>query len=915
MRLSAFALSACPWLAAVVCISSCDNESEPESSIQEVLYFAEGNRLRRMDLHSVDEPPLMEEVLIDRADSGPRGRDVNGINCHVPGGNGTFVMGEDSGQPNPPAGWGVFDRDGNQIGKLTATYYTEKPEPFGCAVDEDGRLLTTEVGDQFGDLNGQLIMWFPPFDHFPGSDYPNDEISTNFCKLATDLGTAASIVIDDEGRVYVASARLGVLRFSPPFPTGSDAAGGCGASDALGSPMADNVQREEFIVDPDNIFSATGLARSPSGNWYVSSVFDGVIAEYDADGNFVRRLFEPASVGDGLPLPTGHPQALVVDSNGTLYYSDLQLAGDFPNVGPGPNGKIRRVRFGADGAPAPPEIVREGLSFPDGVAIVHADDNPVETQAPGEWRTYAGGPHRLFFNPQERVITANNVADLEVLWTVETDAIITASPSVARLQVPGEGLIPIVFVQAWDDTLYALRSQDGSELWTFEASPQPGATFPNAGSVEIRRIEGEERLFYAAGETVYRLNAVTGEEIWHFDAGTGCVEEGACGFGAERNEVESSPIVADGKVFFGMDINDIGSGKGGFYAVDADDGRLEWFFDLETGSICRPSSDENIRRYDGYHTEEELGLPGGFLDDHPDCNVDRTGNGCGNVWSSAAVDEERGLLFFTSSNCDTDDDPNTPEGPPPMPPYDEAIVALNFDGSPEWRWRPREVDNDDLAFGAVPNLFQIEVEDKTLGVVGVGNKDGTYYVLDRDGVNEINGVRWDDEGAVELPYWATNVVAGGGIGGIIATAAVDVDAKRIYFSTGPGFDPIMPQLPTVHALDLNTGSIVWQNSTEENADASFGPTSAIPGVVFVGSVLQGIIRAYDSATGERLSSVMVGSAVASGAAVTEGVVLVGAGVGARSNDAEDFSNITSRQPQNITALCVPGTPYCTAARE
>ena len=33
----------------------------------------------------------------------------------------------------------------------------------------DGRLLTTEVGDQgFGFNNGQLVLWFPPFDRFPG---------------------------------------------------------------------------------------------------------------------------------------------------------------------------------------------------------------------------------------------------------------------------------------------------------------------------------------------------------------------------------------------------------------------------------------------------------------------------------------------------------------------------------------------------------------------------------------------------------------------------------------------------------------------------------------------------------------------------------------------------------------------------
>ena len=427
------------------------------------------------------------------------------------------------------------------------------------------------------------------------------------------------------------------------------------------------------------------------------------------------------------------------------------------------------------------------------------------------WRTYAGGPHRLFFNSTERTITAENVHQLQVKWTFPTGAVVTASPSIARLHIPGEGRIPIVFVQSWDGFLYAVRLYEGTELWRFPTKPQPGASYPQAGSVEVRRFDGQPRLFFAAGETVYALNALTGEEIWHFDAGTGCSDPpGLCGLEGERNEVESSPIVADGLVFFGMDVDDQEGGKGGFYAVDARDGRLVWFFDLETGSTCRPLPEDDIRRFDGYHSEAELGLPTGFLASRPGCDFDRTPTGCGNVWSSATIDTLRRLLFFASSNCDTDEDPATLKPPPPMPPFDEALVALHFDGTPAWRWRPREVDNDNLAFGATPNLFQIEIDGMRRDVVGVGNKDGTYYVLDREGVNVRTGVRWDDANPVALPYWSTQVVPGGNPGGIIATAAVDAQAGRIYVSTAPGsLDPFTPQRPTVHALDKNTGAILW----------------------------------------------------------------------------------------------------------
>src|SRR5690606_29734657 len=113
---------------------------------------------------------------------------------------------------------------------------------------------------------------------------------------------------------------------------------------------------------------------------------------------------------------------------------------------------------------------------------------------------------------------------------------------------------------------------------------------------------------------------------------------------------------------------------------------------------------------------------------------------------------------------DTDDDPETPEPSPPMPPYDSAIFSLTLDGEPRWVWRPRDVDNDDLGFGGVPNLFRVEIGGEMRDVVGVGMKDGHYYLLDRDGTNEITG-------RVE-PYWKTRVVTGGAIGGIISSAAV-----------------------------------------------------------------------------------------------------------------------------------------------
>jgi hypothetical protein len=341
----------------------------------EVLYAAEGNRLRRFDLDSITSPPLVEDVLIERADLDPNGRDINGQICPLRDGTGRFIAGEDTDQPHPPPGWGVFAPDGTQVGKLTATYLTEGAEPFGCSFDADYRFLfTTEVGNQAtGEPNGQLILWFPPFDRFPGPPgaYPaTDEPSTNFCKIAVDIGTAGSVAVDTLGRVYVASARgEGILRFSPPFPTGPDAAGGCGALDPLGSPLATTVQREVFAT----LTTASGIARAPSGNWFFGSVLTGTIGEYDSAGNPVRPILEPAPGQPTLPLATGHPQGLAVDCRGDLYYADLSLTVSGGGIGPGPNGTVRRIGFDVCGAPAAPAIVRDGLAFPDGLGILRGD--------------------------------------------------------------------------------------------------------------------------------------------------------------------------------------------------------------------------------------------------------------------------------------------------------------------------------------------------------------------------------------------------------------------------------------------------------------------------------------------------------------------------------------------------------------
>ncbi len=322
------------------------------------MFGAEGNNL---DAYGTGDPSEVQRVITTAAED-PDGLDINAQICFFPDGSGRFIAGEDTGQPDPPAGWGIFqlsgtgigDLEAEQIGKLTPTYQAgAEPENYGCGVLSDGRMVTTDLGGQApGDPgNGQFIVWF-------GDPEGTDQ---TYCKVDVDIATAQSLLVGPDDEVYVVSARpptSGVWRYTD-LPTSADAAGGCGATDATGAPLADSVTREQVLAPGENdVLSPAGIAPSPDGGYYLSSVITGVINEYDADWRFVRTILAPPAgeaIGADTSLSTGTPLGIGVTPDGTIYYADIGIVNDPDNgFGPGDGtGKVRRIRF-VDGEPQAP---------------------------------------------------------------------------------------------------------------------------------------------------------------------------------------------------------------------------------------------------------------------------------------------------------------------------------------------------------------------------------------------------------------------------------------------------------------------------------------------------------------------------------------------------------------------------------
>jgi hypothetical protein len=322
---------------------ACEEDDGDGAATAARLFSPQANQL---DVYDVET--LEGSVLIPAEQN-----TVNGQVCLVPDGDGNFLMGEDTGQPEERMGWGIFSPEGELLQKIPepeSDGEAEQPEPYGCGFDDEERLFTSDIGSgNFDATDGKLIVFFPDDDY------------ASFCILDTAIRTAGQIGIDDDGNVYVTeSVPPGrVQKYEGPFPSSAD--------------ECETVKptKSVFIEDPE-LNTPLGIARLANGHWYVSSVLLPLptIREYDENGELVRTiLVATQSIGD----PIGNPAGIAVGEDGTLYYADIGLeekpAPQFYGPADG-GGTVRVVTFDAEGNPGAPVTIGEGLDYPDSVTVV-----------------------------------------------------------------------------------------------------------------------------------------------------------------------------------------------------------------------------------------------------------------------------------------------------------------------------------------------------------------------------------------------------------------------------------------------------------------------------------------------------------------------------------------------------------------
>ena len=531
--------------------------------------------------------------------------------------------------------------------------------------------------------------------------------------------------------------------------------------------------------------------------------------------------------------------------------------------------RARTARCGASGStpsgdPLPPEIVRDGLAFPDGVALFPGDLEPTDRQAASGRRSPAGRT-RAVLQPGGAAPDARRPRrQLVERWRFPTGAIVTrrrrSRPSTCRAR----GATRVVYVPSWDGNVYAHRLGDGASSGASRGRTSPARRIPAAGSVTRgRRRRTAHWCSSARARTSTPLDAATGAERvalrrrHRVPATPAASRPGSAA--STASATRSSPRRSSPAARSTSAWTSTTSRPARAASTRSTPTTARWSGTSTSRAARRadPTPATTSAASTATTARRELGLPAGFLATPLGLRPPADRNGLRQrVVVAAARPGARTCCTSARATATPTTTRRHRSRRRRCRRYDEALVALRLDGTPAWRWRPREVDNDDLAFGAAPNLFtHRRRRRRPRDVVGIGSKDGTYYVLDRDGVNErdrralgrrrpVRRCRTGDQRRPRRRHRRRHRHRGGRRGG---PPGLLLDRRRARTSAPRSGRPSTRSTST-------PARCVWQNTGDRPpaGDASYGPTSGVPGVVIVGSVITPHLRLYDATDGALL---------------------------------------------------------------
>lgn len=475
-------------------------------------------------------------------------------------------------------------------------------------------------------------------------------------------------------------------------------------------------------------------------------------------------------------------------------------------------------------------------------SVPHGDRAVSSACASTDWRQYGYSSDHTFAVPAGcSPISSKNVTTLLPKWFFHTKDSVTASPAVVGNSV---------YVGAWDGKFYSLNAKTGQLQWVFDirvTDPVAFGQIVSSAAVEPFPIadtgKSQEVVLFGGGSTVWALAADTGKLLASIDLDPRkpkLLKEQQSAPNAPTVEIESSPAVAkvrvgegfQRRIYVGLDVhNDAGVGRTGVVALRLTaDPEGHWSFDP-----LWKSDAETDRTYYG-----RAGLTTGS----------GQGQGCGDVWSSPAVDGPADLLVYGVGNCD-----HPPNAMAHHDNWAEALMGVDAaTGKFLWRYSPSEHHGSKAAdikaayldddFGSSANIYR---NNKGELVAGDGSKGSVYYAK----VGRTGQSLWQtaDGSPGNL---SEDFAVGGFIGSLAVASNSSGEATQIVGGTAIPIPlsshggSLLGSLEDIHSFDANTGKVLW---SDRLVVPTYGSTSVVNDIAFLPMTVASSVVAVDLETG------------------------------------------------------------------
>jgi polyvinyl alcohol dehydrogenase (cytochrome) len=403
-------------------------------------------------------------------------------------------------------------------------------------------------------------------------------------------------------------------------------------------------------------------------------------------------------------------------------------------------------------------------------------------------------------------INAANTPKLAVKWAFAYQGGRYGQPTVVGNRV---------FVTSSSGQVYALDKQTGCVAWAYKARGSVRVTV-SVGK-NPKAASGWAAYFGDMSRNQVAVDANSGKELWNvlIDSGGRGILTGAPALWGDTLYV---PLSSFEEGVAGLAAYECCKQRGAVAAIDTATGKIKW------KSYAIPTAPAPFKKN---AAGTQMYGPAGAA-----------------IWSSPTIDPKRGVLYVATGDSYTDVEEH----------YSDAVEAMDLKtGKIRWAHQMTELDHflvgcppqrpgvncptpngPDFDFGSSPILKHLK---GGKDILLAGQKSGGVYGLD------------PDDGKI---IWQTRIGKGSALGGVEWGMAAD-DANLYVGIADRG-------MPTLSALRLTDGALIWRHRAPEPAKCSFegrcgngysGPPSLANGVLF-GVNQDGHVRAFEASTGKPL---------------------------------------------------------------